>query len=509
MNDIFTQGSGMILRPHQVKAIDGLRSSFSRGCKRPVLQLATGGGKTFIAASIINLTWKKNPNARVVFVVPMLNLIEQTRAAFGREGIHNIGIIQGSNTKNKHAQVVIASAQTLVNRGDDVRADLFIVDEAHIRSEGILKLMKGNPNARFVGLTATPWRVGMDAEWDDLVVAATSKDLIEAGLLSDFVVYEADIPDMSGAKLRKTKDGDYDYSEKDASKAMKAIVGNVVQTWLEKGQNQPTLLFAVDCLSAKDFQQRFQAVGIAAGYMDANTDKIEREQIKRDFANGNIRVVCSVRTMTTGVDLPVGCIIDAAPTASEMLHVQRIGRGLRVNPGCGDEHGRCIVLDHAGNTTQRVGFVTDIHYDTFLSGDQAGKKKRNKPLPKPCPKCEAVMPPRVSICPACGHERKLPPVEREIDGELQERSRDGKKTVVTMAEKQRFWSMALWLDDSRERGGKLAKGLYKGKFGVWPNGLLHNRLPADQAFLNYEKSRRIAFAKMKEAEKAKLGGIAA
>jgi hypothetical protein len=167
------------------------------------------------------------------------------------------------------------------------------------------------------------------------------------------------------------------------------------------------------------------------------------------------------------------------------------------------------VLHHAGNTTQRVGFVTDIHYDTFLSGDQAGKKKRNKPLPKPCPKCEAVMPPRVSICPACGHERKLPPVEREIEGDLQERSRDGKKTVATMAEKQRFWSMALWLDDSRGRGGKLAKGLYKGKFDVWPKGLFDNRVPADQAFLNYEKSRRIAFAKMKEAEKVKLGGIAA
>ena len=58
------------------------------------------------------------------------------------------------------------------------------------------------------------------------------------------------------------------------------------------------------------------ADGIASAYVDANTDGVERAAINRRFRHGEVRVICSVRTMTTGVDLPVSCIIDAAPTAS-------------------------------------------------------------------------------------------------------------------------------------------------------------------------------------------------
>lgn len=492
------------LRPYQSDCIGALRSSFQSGKRRVVLQLATGAGKTFLAASIINMTWEKNPDARVLFTVPMLNLIPQTIAAFRDEGISNIGIIQGSNTRNTGSRMVIASVQTLAKRGDGVKADLIIVDEAHIGSEGILILMRNNPNARFVGLSATPWRLGMGEEWDDYIVAATSRELIDLGMLVDFRVFAADMPDMSGAKMRKTKDGDYDYSDKDSAAAMKSIVGNIVQTWLERGENQPTLLFAVDCRSAKDLHGRFISSGIAAGYMDAHTDAIERAHIKREFEAGNIKIVCSVRTMTTGVDLPVGCIIDAAPTGSEMLHVQKIGRGLRVNPGVGDGEGRCIILDHAGNTTGRntsLGFVTDIHYEWFLDGAKSGKAKKKKPLPKPCPKCKAIMPAKVSICPACGHERQLPPVEQEAEGDLQEIGYRGKKNEPTKDEKQKFYSMALAWADARGWPEKRAAGMYNGKFGVWPHGLRPDRLEPDTAFYNYDKGRRIAYAKKMEAEK--------
>jgi hypothetical protein len=85
-----------------------------------------------------------------------------------------------------------------------------------------------------------------------------------------------------------------------------------------------------------------------------------------------------------------------------------------------------------------------------------------------------------------------------VEGELKE----VRKTVDSMADKQKFWSMALWLDDERKRAGKLAKGLYKGKFGVWPRGLSDMPMRPDAAFYNYEKSRRIAWAKKMEKEKA-------
>jgi superfamily II DNA or RNA helicase len=241
-------------------------------------------------------------------------------------------------------------------------------------------------------------------------------------------------------------------------------------------------------------QERFINAGIAAGYIDGFTDKTEQDQTLRAFARGDIRVLWSVAKLIAGVDFDVGCIIDAAPTASEIRHVQKYGRARGQKRHLGDAEGRAIIIDHAGNTNE-LGFVTDIHHDQFVTGKPSEKADREKKerLPKPCKKCDYMIPVGVTVCPSCGTERALPPLMQTVEGDLQE----VRKSPVTMADKQRFWSMALWLDDQRERKGKLALGLYKGRFGVWPRGLDDCTLPPDQAFYNYEKSRRIAFAKSK------------
>ena len=101
------------------------------------------------------------------------------------------------------------------------------------------------------------------------------------------------------------------------------------------------------------------------------------------------------------------------------------------------------------------------------------------------------------LCPACGHERRPSGKVETADGELVEVT--GKRAAPSMAEKQAFWSMALWVDRERNKGGRLAKGLYKGRFGVWPRGLDYTERAPDLAFLNYEKSRRIAYAKRMQA----------
>jgi superfamily II DNA or RNA helicase len=277
------------------------------------------------------------------------------------------------------------------------------------------------------------------------------------------------------------------------------LMGNVVHTWLERGENRPTLCFAVNRAHAKSLADEFARQGVATGYVDANTDIAERKYINARFRDGDIRVICSVRTMTTGVDLPVSCIIDAAPTKSEMLHVQKIGRGLRVNPGTED----CLILDHAGNSL-RLGLVTDIYHGTLdqtKPGQKPEAKAKAEKLPKPCSVCGTLH--TGAVCTSCGHERKPVSGVEAADGELVELS--GKLLRETMADKQRFWSMALWVDRERNKGGKLAKGLYKGKFGVWPKGLRDIPVAPDAAFYNYEKSRRIAYAKRMEAQR----GVAA
>lgn len=489
MNDLFRRPAPKVLRPHQIKAIEMLRRSFGKGSRATVIAMPTGAGKTVTAARIIEGALAKGN--RVIFTAPAISLIDQTVSAFEAEGITDIGVMQSKHPRTDENQPVqIASVQTLARR-DIPKAAMVIVDEAHIRSEVIDSMMASRPDVFFVGLSATPWAKGMGRLWQDLVVPVTIGELIEQGYLSQFRAYAPDVPDLSGVK---TQAGD--YAEDGLSKVMgdAQLVGSVVQTWQEKGEDRPTLCFAVNRAHAAQIALEFERAGIASGYVDANTDMVERHLINRRFRSGEIRVICSVRTMTTGVDLPVSCIIDAAPTKSEILHTQKIGRGLRVNAGTED----CVVLDHAGNSL-RLGLVTDIGHDELDKTERGAKQERKtaEKLPKPCSACGALHVGK--ICSACGHERKPVSCVDSADGELIEIT--GKKAAPTKAEKQEFWSMALWLDRERNKGGRLAKGLYKGRYGVWPRGLEYKLIPPSQAFSSYEKSRRIAYAKRMEAKR--------
>lgn len=483
MRDIFFELRPKTLRPHQKRAVELLRASLKSGHKRAVIQLPTGGGKTLIAAKIIEAARAKGN--QIIFTAPAVSLIDQTVEAFENEGITGIGVMQSNHPRtDAGAPVQIASVQTLARR-DIPDAALVLVDECHIRSTVIDDLMRDRPDVFFIGLSATPWAKGMGLQWQDLVIPVTIGELIDEGYLSKFTAYAPDVPDLRGVKIQN---GDYASTALEAVMGEAKLLGSVVETWLARGEDRPTLCFAVNRAHAAQLKAEFERHGIASAYVDAHTDIVERGLINAKFRRGEVRVICSVRTMTTGVDLPVSCIIDAAPTQSEMLHVQKIGRGLRVNPGTED----CLILDHAGNSL-RLGLVTDIHHATLNSQAPGEKQERTVAgkLPKPCSKCAVVF--LGKTCPACGHERKPFANVESADGELIELT--GKVKAPTMAEKQAFWSMALHLDGQRHKGGKLAKGLYKGRFGVWPRGLDDVTAQPDRAFMSYETSRRIAYAK--------------
>jgi superfamily II DNA or RNA helicase len=478
------------LRPHQQRAIDMLRQSLARGNRRVVVQAPTGFGKTLTAAKIVDGALAKGN--RVIFTAPAISLIDQTVRAFEDEGITDVGVMQASHPRTDPMRPVqIASVQTLARR-EIPNAAMVIVDECHIRSTAIDALMAERDDVYFIGLSATPWAKGMGLRWQDMVTPCSLAELIEAGFLSRFIAYAPDIPDLTGVK---SVGGDYVESALEEIMGDAKLVGNAVHTWLDKGEDRPTLCFGVNTAHAKRLQGQFQANGISAEYVDAFTDRVEREYINRRFREGEVRVICSVRTMTTGVDLPVSCIVDCAPTKSEMLHVQKIGRGLRVNEGTED----LIILDHAGNSI-RLGLVTDIVHERLCDGNPPAKAEAREKLPKPCDNCGAL---RVGlICKHCGHVH-APATGHvtSLDGDLVALEGSTKAEPETRWSKQEFYSMAIWLDRKRGKGGKLAKGLYKGYFGVWPRGVLEYAMEPDQAFLNYEHARRIAYAKRMDKER--------
>lgn len=474
------------LRPHQQTALTMIRQSIMAGNKRVVCQLPTGAGKTRLAAEIVNGALSKDRT--VAFTVPALSLIDQTVEAFADEGIDCVGVMQGDHElRNMAMPVQVCSVQTLSSRGcPDV--DLVIVDEAHLQHKVLREWMRKRPNVPFIGLSATPWARGMAEHWQDLVCPVGMQDLINAGFLAPFRVYAPTHPDLSEVRVKAGE-----YHEGDLSKVMgdRVLVADIVQTWIKLANWQPTLVFAVDRAHAAKLQEEFAQADVKMGYCDAFTDRIERRVLFDRMANGELAGIVNVGTLTTGVDADVRCIVLANPTKSEMRHVQIVGRALRTAPGKTE----ALILDHADNHS-RLGFVTDIHHDKLLSGNDKAKTKAEKgePLPKECPSCHTLKQPKVRECPVCGFEpTRTSDIETE-DGELQEITKS-KAPKPTAAEKQKFWSMACWLDDERMKGGKLAKALYKSKFGVWPRGLSDRPMQPDMWFMAYEKSRRIAFAK--------------
>lgn len=490
------------LRPHQEKALDALRQALRSGSKRPLLQAPTGAGKTLLAAYVIK--GARDKSKQVAFVVSALSLIDQTVAAFGAEGINCVGVIQGSHYLTDYSQPVqVCSVQTLARRRKPV-VDLVIVDEAHIMHKAVLNWMAEPEMASipFIGLSATPWAKGLGRHYDHLIVAATTSGLIRDGYLSPFMAFAPSDPDLSSVS---TVAGEFKQDELGDAMDVPSITGDIIATWLARGENRPTLVYCVNRKHAQHICEQFIEAGVSAEYMDGETPREDRGAAFDRFSSGETRVICNVGVLTTGVDLDVRCIVDAKPTKSRMLFVQTIGRGLRTAPG----KDRLIILDHAGNHL-RLGMVTDIGQDQLDDGrerqDCASKREKRSPLPRACKACKALMPREAKACPVCGEEVVVTSYVRQLDGELVElgERRSGKREPEVW-EKRRFFSELLSLRKPHF-SDRWPDAMFKQRFGHWPNG--YDRSVMMEPTLktrDWLRSRQIAFHKAKAKGRAAHG----
>lgn len=482
---------------HQTLGMAMLRQSLRTGHRRPILQAPTGAGKTFLAAMMIDAARAKKPEARVTFVVDAISLIDQTVRAFYEEGLYDISVIQADHPMEDWSKSLqIASVQTLQRRGVMPPSDLVIVDEAHDQNEWLKAIMASEEweKVPFVGLSATPWSKGLGNVYDDLLIPVTMQQLIDEGLLSQFRVYAAAHPNLTGVRIQAG-----DYSEGQLSGVMQdgSLVADIVDTWKRRGESRPTIAFCVDRAHAKKVQVRFEEAGVGCGYIDAFTERQERERIRGRLDAGEIKVVANVGCLIKGVDWAVGCIILARPTRSEIRFVQMVGRGLRVNEGIAD----CVILDHADNTL-RLGFVTDIHHPELCTAVKGERTQREQKvaLPKECPSCTFLKPPKVHECPACGFKPEKRSGVEEEDGELVEIT--AKKLKVAKAEKQRWYSSLEYIARERGRSRGWIAHTYQKRFGVWPRGLTEYspQYPTDDV-RGFVKHCDIAFAKSRQKER--------
>jgi len=494
------------LRDYQTEAIKNVRESLKSGKRRVILQMPTGSGKTATAAAVIDSALGKG--RRVIFTVPAISLITQTIESFRRDGIIEIGVMQGQHELTDADQPVqICSVQTLARRNIP-QADLVVVDEAHIVFDLYKRWFDSEDwkDVPIIGLSATPWAKGLAKIWDDLVIGATTQDMIDKGHLCKFRVFAPSKPDLEGIK---TVAGDYDLGGLDKAMNKTGITADIVKTWIERGGNRPTLCFAVNRAHAANICDEFNRAGVPAAYVDGETPLDERDDLAKDFKAGKYKVICNVGVMTTGVDLPfVSCLILARPTRSEMLFVQIVGRGLR--PAQGKED--CLILDHS-DTTARLGFVTDIHHEKLDDGAkrQGGgdKKEKKEPLPKACPSCTYLMPLKIKVCPSCGFELKPKANVFVAEGTLVEHLGGGKdkfhfQDQPDLWEKELFYRELLGLAQERGYKNGWAYHQFKERYRESPNKLFNPMpIPPSDKTRNWLKH---IWIKRKKAEMKQVGG---
>lgn len=478
------------LRKHQQIGLEQLRQSFRDGLTRPIFHAACGFGKTIVMAHIVASALDKGK--KVLVVAPYTSLINQTAKSFMAQGIPKPGIMQASHPwTNPSKRLQIASIQTLVRRKFP-EVDLILVDEAHIAYESFLKHI-GMIDTPVIGFTATPYTKGLGCHYNNLLQPISMQELIDTNFLSEYIAYAPCEPDMEGVK-----DSMGDYQETETGKRMSTpqITGSITETWLQKGDNQPTICFAVNVAHANHIGTAFDHLGVSNVVITAKTPIEEREEIFVKFANREITILINVGTLVAGFDSDVRCIIYARPTKSIIRWVQCIGRGLRTADG----KEKMILLDHSG-TIENLGFPEDIIINSLCSGDNVKSRKEKQKeeirekLPKKCPKCDYIKPAGIRECPKCGFTPRVTQDVEVLEGELKQI-----KGKMKTQDKQQIYAELIGYKIAEQwKGRRISDGwiahTYRDMTGVWPRNMPDVSAEPSESLLGYIKHKQIAYAK--------------
>ena len=405
------------LRDYQLDLVDGVRAAYRAGKRSPLVVSPTGSGKTVLFAYIAQGTSAKGNG--VVILVHRQELVDQTCRTLHAFGVAH-GVIAAGRTPDRSLPVQVASVQTYVRRLDIFRPALIIADEAHHATAGSWrKVINHHPQARVLGVTATPERLdgrGLKEVFDDLIRGPEVADLIAGGHLAPPVYYAP--PQAVDLSHIKTRGGD--FAQEDIAEAMDrpAITGDAVAHYSRICRGAPAVAFCSSVAHAQHVADQFNAAGFRAATIDGTMDRDARRDVVRALGDGRLHVLTSCEIINEGFDLPlVTAAILLRPTMSLGLHLQQVGRVLRPAPG----KTRAIILDHVGNLA-RHGFAEDVR-DWSLDGRKKKKKKASEEdevKVKQCPECYSCHPP-APTCPECGHIYEVKTREIEhVDGELVE-----------------------------------------------------------------------------------------
>lgn len=388
--------SHLKLRDYQQQAIDAAVAHFKSSQSSAVAVLPTGAGKSIIVAELARIA-----NGRVLVLTHVKELVAQNAEKVGllttKADIYSAGLKQ----KSAKGKTVVASIQSAARNPEQFATpfSLVIIDECH-RISGdkdsqyqqlLSHLREMNPAIRVLGLTATPYRLGMGwiyrhhyhgkvgntdkPIFDKCIFELPMRPLIKQGYLTAPKLFDGLSAQYDFSQLKLTHSGEYSESQVNDllghyGRATTAIVKQLIEL---SASRKGIIVFAATVRHAQEIMALLE--NHSAALITAKTAHDERDAIITAFKAQQIRFLVNVAVLTTGFDAPhVDLIAILRPTASVSLFQQMVGRGLRIDEGKTE----CLVIDYAAN-----GY--DLFYPEI---GQPRPNSKSVPVQVHCPICQ-------------------------------------------------------------------------------------------------------------------------
>lgn len=416
------------LRKYQQTMKDEVYEGWRSGHRNIMAVAPTGAGKTALFSSIFN-DMQDIPS---VAIAHRQELVAQISLALGRMGVHHniIGAesvvkfciqqhIREFNHNYHHASspVAVAGVQTIIRRVNKLvqwsnAVQTWVQDEAHhvLPDNSWGKAAAMFPNAIGLGVTASPIRCDrkplgrkLGGLFDHMVIGPSMRELINAGYLAEYRIFAPpESINLMNVKISEAT-GDYNVDSLRKEAHESTITGDIVEHYLKLAPGKRGITFCVDVEQANETATRFNAAGVPAAAVSANTPNHVRQDAIDRFVRGEYLQLVNVDLFGEGFDVPAVEVVSMGrPTQSFGLYLQQFGRALR--PLGGKSHG--FLLDHVGNV-KRHG-LPDAVRNWSLDQDLRGtKRKQVDPDVIPvttCRQCFAAYEAIYRACPYCGHE---------------------------------------------------------------------------------------------------------
>ena len=370
-----------------------------------MVQMPTGTGKTILLAEVVKSEKLKGKNPCVWIVVHRRELVEQIKETLAKQldssllTFHSSLNPLDSSLLTFHSSLInVFSIQWLSKHYHELeeKPSLIIIDEAHHAVAKTYKeVMDAYPEAKKLGLTATPCRLtkrGFTDLFDVLLQSWSVKKFIADGWLSlyDYMSIREDSEDWRLVNSLKKRGADGDFSLREMSEKLNVqpSIERLCDTVMRYAANKKGITYAIDIAHAEHIAEAYRQHGIKAVAISSKTSIEERKKIIERFKKtsvgdryGNscyasleqtndIQVLVNVDLFGEGFDCPdVEFIQLARPTLSLAKYLQQVGRGMRVFEG----KKYCLILDNVG-LYRLFGLPSDDRdWQAMFEGRVAGK----------------------------------------------------------------------------------------------------------------------------------------